>query len=163
MIATSPVSREHHARLTPHLADLAATGDLVGTATGAELRARLDVALEFLNGLLLPHLDAAERAFYPELERLLQNVHSMTPMRHEHAEIRALVADLGRRRATLGDGPVGAGASVAIRRDLFRLFDLLKVHLAEEQLYANLVERGLTPEGTAALAAAMEHDGILHR
>lgn len=159
MIATPMVTSEHHARLMPHVNDLAATGDLVGATTGAELRPRLDAACEFLTGTLLPHMDAAERAYYPELERQLQNRHSMTPMRREHEAIRALVATLDRRRTALGPGRVSPADAVALRRALFRLHAMLKIHLAEEQLYADIAEHGLSAEGQAGLAAAMQHEG----
>lgn len=160
MIATPTVTSQHHVRLMPHVNDLAATGDLVGTATGAELRPRLDAACEFLTGTLLPHMEAAERAYYPELERQLQNRHSMTPMRREHEVIRGLVAALDRCRVALGPGRVSPADAVAIRRALFRLHAMLKIHLAEEQLYADIAEHGLPAEGQAGLAAAMQHDGI---
>jgi len=42
---------------------------------------------------------------------------------------------------------------------LYRLYGLLKVHLAEELLYADIVEHGKSPEAEGALAAAMEHTG----
>ena len=83
-----------------------ATADLIGSVVGSELRPRLDETCEFLTGLLLPHMEAAERVLYPELERLMQNRHSMTPMRREHREIRALVADLDSRRLGIAPGPV---------------------------------------------------------
>jgi hypothetical protein len=160
MIANAPISTEHLARLGPGVNELAATGDRIATATGAELRPHLDSAAEFLTGLLLPHMEATERALYPELERLLQNRHSMTPMRREHEEIRALIADLDRRRRVLADGRIPVGTAIALRRILFRLHGLLKVHIAEEQLYANVAEHGLTPEALADLAVAMRHEGV---
>ena len=46
---------------------------------------RRDDTSTFLTGTLVPHVDAAERTLYPELERMLQNRHSMAPMRREHA------------------------------------------------------------------------------
>jgi len=160
MIAQRHVSAEHRARLTPHVDRLAATGDLVGSATGAELRPDLEAACTFLTGLLLPHMDAAERALYPELERLMQNRHSMTPMRREHEAIRSLVADLDARRLRMGDGRMSAGDAVALRRTLFQLHALLKIHLAEEQLYADLVEHGLSAEAEESLAEAMRHEDL---
>ena len=65
----------------------------------------LDETCAFLSDLLVPHMEAAERALYPELERLLQNRHSMTPMRREHDEIRAEVKKLDAMRASVGDQP----------------------------------------------------------
>ena len=159
MTAAPSVSTEHHARLQPHVDQLEQVAERVGTASGSELRPDLETAVSFLTDLLIPHMEAAERAFYPELERLMQNRHSMTPMRREHEEIRAIIGELDRRRIALTDGPLSTGDTVGLRRLLYRLHGLLKVHLAEEQLYAHIVERGLTPDAEAALAATMEHPG----
>ena len=160
MTATLPrVSVEHHDRLTRQIDLMPAVGDLIGTAPLTELRPKVDELSAFLTGLLIPHMDAAEQTLYPELERLLQNLHSMTPMRREHGEIRKLVADLGRFQARVDDGRLSTGDAVALRRVVFRLFALLKVHLAEEQLYLGIIEKGTSAESAAALAAAMEHAG----
>jgi hemerythrin-like domain-containing protein len=160
MAATLPnVSHEHHERLMHHLDAMTAVGDLVGAAP-SELRPRVDAVAAFLNGLLLPHMEAAEGTLYPVLERLLQNRHSMTPMRREHAEIRQLVAELVRLQLRLDDGPLHTGESVALRRVIFRLYAMLKVHLAEEQLYLGIIEQGVSAEGAEKLATAMDHLGI---
>jgi hypothetical protein len=160
MTATLPqVSVEHHERLMHQVDLMPGTGDLVGAAPLAELRPRIEGMSGFLTGLLIPHMDAAERTLYPELERLLQNRHSMTPMRREHDEIRKLVTDLVRRQHRLDDGRLPTGEAVALRRIIFRLYALLKVHLAEEQLYLGIIEQGVSPESAEALAAAMEHEG----
>lgn len=154
------ISLEHHERLTRHLDAMPAVGDLVGSAPVSELRPRVDQLAEFLNRLLLPHMEAAEKTLYGELERLLQNRHSMTPMRREHDEIRELVAELGRLQLLLAAGPLHTSDTVALRRVIFRMYAMLKVHLAEEQLYLGIIEHGVSAEGAAKLAAAMEHSGI---
>ncbi len=161
MTASLPrVSLEHHDRLMGHLDAMPAVGDLVGSAPAAELRPRVAELGEFLTGLLLPHMDAAERALYPELERMLQNRHSMTPMRREHDEIRELVAELGRLERRLDPGPLQTSETVALRRVIFRLYSMLKVHLAEEQLYLAIIEHDVSPDGAERLAAAMDHSGL---
>lgn len=160
MIASPSATRQHHARLQPNVDRLASTAALVGTSQDDELRSGLDEACSFLTGLLLPHMEATERVLFPELERLMQNRHSMTPMRREHQLIRDLVADLEHSRVALAAGPLSTGASLGLRRVLYRLHGILRVHLAEEQLYAHLVERGMTDAEKAALADALEHPGI---
>jgi iron-sulfur cluster repair protein YtfE (RIC family) len=160
MTATLPqVSVEHHQRLMHQVDRMPAVGDMVGAAPLAELGPKVDEMSTFLTGLLVPHMDTAEQTLYPELERLLQNRHSMTPMRREHGEIRKLVADLGRLQKGLDGGRLPTGDAVALRRVIFRLYALLKVHLAEEQLYLGIIEQGTSPESADALAAAMEHAG----
>jgi hemerythrin-like domain-containing protein len=161
MTASLPqVSLEHHERLTHHLDAMPAVGDLVGAAPVAELRPRVDEVAAFLNGLLLPHMEAAENTLYRELERMLQNRHSMTPMRREHDEIRQLVAELVRLQLRLGAGALHTSDAVALRRVIFRLYAMLKVHLAEEQLYLGVIEHGVSAESAEKLAAAMDHSGI---
>jgi hemerythrin-like domain-containing protein len=154
------VSLEHHDRLMRHVDAMPAVGDLVGIAPAAELRPRLDEVVAFLDGLLLPHMEAAEHTLYPELERMLQNRHSMTPMRREHDEIRALTVELARLQTRLDPGPLHTGETVALRRVIFRLYAMLKVHLAEENLYLGIIEHGVSAQDAEKLASAMDHSGI---
>lgn len=154
------VAHEHHERLMGHIDELPVLGDRIGSSPVAELAPVLDETVTFLTGLLIPHMEAAERALYPELERMLQNRHSMTPMRREHAEIRNLVDDLLRLQKDVDAGRLSTGEAVALRRVIFRLYALLKVHLAEEQLYVGIIEHGLSAEAAVVLGAAMEHRGI---
>ena len=91
---------------------------------------------------------------------MLQNRHSMTPMRREHVEIRTLVDDLARRRTGIDEGRLTVAEAVALRRVVFRLYAMLKVHLAEEQLYLDLVEHDVSAEAGETLASALEHAGI---
>ena len=114
----------------------------------------------FLTGTLIPHIDAAERTLYPELERILQNRHSMAPMRREHAEIRALVADFAKLTGELDATRVTLGRTLALRRVMFKLYALMKVHLAEEKAYLRIVEHGVTAEIGEVLAAALDHPGF---
>jgi hemerythrin-like domain-containing protein len=161
MSSTLPkVSHEHHERLTRHVDQMPAVGDLIGAVPVAELAPRLGEVCTFLTDLLVPHMAAAESALYPELERMLQNRHSMTPMRREHAEIRTLIEDLQKRRADVDRGKLTVGDAVALRRVLFRLYAFLKVHLAEEKLYLGIIDHGVSPEVGETLASAMEHAGI---
>jgi len=112
---------------------------------------------EFLNGTLLPHIDAAERTLYPELERMFQNRHSMAPMRREHDEVRRLAAEYGKLAGELGQAQVTLGRSLALRRVIFQLYALLKVHLAEEDAYLRIISRGVSTDIGDLIAAAMEH------
>ena len=161
MISTLPiVARDHHERLMRHVDQLPAIGDSIGSASIADLRREVNETATFLSGLLIPHMEAAERTIYPELERLLQNRHSMAPMRREHAEVRRLLGELLRIREVLDKEQLSTGDAFALRRIVFQLYALMKIHLAEEQLYVALIEHGVSAEAGEALAAAMEHAGI---
>jgi len=154
------VSHEHHERLVTRIDTMPEIGDMIGHAPVAELRPRVEELILFLEGLLLPHMEASERALYPELERMLQNRHSMATMRREHDEIRQLVAALADTRSKMDDGCHHTGDCVTLRRIVFRLYAMLKTHLAEEELYLAIIEQNESEEDDARLAAAMEHAGI---
>ncbi len=161
MTATlTQVSHEHHERLVQHIDTMPEIGDMIGHVPVAELKPRVEELSRFLVGLLLPHMEASERTLYPELERMLQNRHSMVSMRREHDEIRQLVSDLENLQRGFEDGCHHTGDCVALRRIVFRLYAMLKTHLAEEQLYLGIIEHGESDEDAVRLAAAMEHAGI---
>jgi hypothetical protein len=149
-------AHDHHERLLEHVNRIPADADALLTATPDAALASIRETRAFLTGTLLPHMEAAERALYPELERMFQNRHSMAPMRREHARIRELVGEFG----TLVDrdaGTVSLGRTLALRRVLFQLYALLKVHLGEEEAYLRIVERGVTDDVADAVTAALEH------
>ncbi len=159
LLSEPHVAREHHERLVQHVDRMPAVADLIDQKDVVALRLGVDETCDFLTKLLLPHMEAAERAFYPQLERILQNRHSMTPMRREHAEIRTAVDELVKIRQLVDSGHIGTGEAIRLRRALFRVYALLKVHLAEELLYDALVENKASAADEEALARAMEHAG----
>ena len=151
------VAHEHHERLMTHVDTMPALGDMLLTAKPDALRAPIAEMDTFLSGLLVPHLEAAEAALYPELERMMQNRHSMTPMRREHAEIRKLAGDFHTVGHEVTEMSPSLARSLALRRIVFRLYALLKIHLAEEELYVGIVNKGVTTEVSDLLAAALDH------
>ncbi|MEP7380009.1 MAG: hemerythrin domain-containing protein [Chloroflexota bacterium] len=157
--STAPVVHEHNERLVRHVDRIPGVIDLMERGAIDEFRFALDETSDFLTDLLLPHMDAAERVVYPELERMLQNRHSTAPLRREHDSIRSAVDDVSRLRAVADQEPLSTNEKVALRRILYRLYALLKIHMAEELLYAELVEHGASPDAEEALAAAMAHGG----
>ncbi|MCJ7710343.1 MAG: hemerythrin domain-containing protein [Chloroflexi bacterium] len=151
------VAHEPHARLLDHIDQMPALADSMLTARSSEVKAGLAEMSAFLSETLLPHIDAAERTVYPELERMFQNRHSMAPMRREHEEIRKHVTVLGGLARQLGESQVTIGRTLGLRRVMFQLYALLKVHLAEEEAYLRIVEHGMDTEAADVMAAAMEH------
>ena len=161
MTPTLPrVTHEHHERLMRHVDEMPAVGKMILTAPMEELRPRLAELDGWLTELLIPHLEAAEKTLYPELERMLQNRHSMAPMRREHVEIRRLVAEFSRLVKALGDQRPKIGKTVALRRVLYRLYALLEIHLVEEEVYVPIINHGVSDEAAEVMAAALNHSGI---
>jgi hypothetical protein len=155
--ALPKVAHAHHERLMVGVDRMPAIGDLLLTAPEAELAPKLEELETFLTGTLLPHMETAEPTLYPELERMLQNRHSMTPMRREHAEIRRLTAEFSGLRVGLRDAKHSLRKVVAIRRVVFQLYALLKIHIAEEEMYIRIIDHDATAEASEVLAAALEH------
>jgi len=163
MTSTLPrVTHEHHERIMSHVDHLPAIGDMLLSAPIEELRPKLDEIDELLNGLLLPHIAAAEANLYPELERLLQNRHSLAPLRQEHEAIRRRAAEVTGLVAAIQERRPSVGQAVALRRVIYRLYTLLKIHLAEEEIHIRLIDRGVAPEAAEVIAAAMEHPVGVH-
>ena len=79
-------------------------------------------------------------------------------MRSEHDEIRRLVGEFVDAPADVGEGRMSLGRSLALRRVMFQLYALLKIHLAEEDAYLRIVDRGGGRRDSAdVIAAALEH------
>jgi hemerythrin-like domain-containing protein len=161
MTETLPrVAHQHHERLLHEVDRMPETGDLLLTGDAIDVRRAAHETGSFLTGTLIPHVDAAERSLYPELERMLQNRHSMAPMRREHAQLRLLVGDFARLTEQLDAGSIPLGRRLALRRVLFQLYALLKIHLAEEEAYLRVVDNGVSDDVADLLAAALDHPGF---
>jgi hypothetical protein len=52
---------------------------------------------------------------------------------------------------------VTLGRTLAVRRVLFQVYALLKVHIAEEEAYLRIVDHAVESDVADILAAAMEH------
>ena len=150
-------AHEHHERILAHVDRMPEMADALLTAHADDAKSEIASLFAFFEGTLLPHIDAAERSVYPELERMFQNRHSMRPMRDEHDEIRRLVGEFGTLSADVREGRMSLGRSLALRRVMFQLYALLKIHLAEEDAYLRIVERAGGSDSSEAIAAALEH------
>jgi iron-sulfur cluster repair protein YtfE (RIC family) len=160
MTQTLPqVTHEHHERILRHVDAMPATADKLLTADAATAVTDLDGLVRFLNDTLLPHVATAETALYPELERMFQNRHSMAPMRREHEEVRTLVASLTQLTAEAHAKGITIARTLGIRRVLFNLYAMLKIHLAEEEALLHLMDKGVTDDVAELLATAMAHEG----
>jgi hypothetical protein len=150
-------TQHHHELMMPHIDALPALAETIDTVRPEAFAARFEVEYRFIHDQMLPHIDAVERRIYPELERLLQNRHSMIPMRHEHRELRRLIAALGDYRPGVAAGSLDEGEAMGLRRVLYRLHAMYKVHLAEEEHYLAVLEGSLSPEERDALAQSLDH------
>ncbi|MEP7380007.1 MAG: hemerythrin domain-containing protein, partial [Chloroflexota bacterium] len=148
---------EHHDRIMPHVDALPELAEMIGRVPLEDFAKRFEHECQFIVGQLMPHIDAIEQALYADLERLMLGRHSMQPMRDEHEQLRRLFSSLFRYRAGVAAGELDDASAIGLRRVLYRLFSLMKVHLAEEELYLQVIDRELSPAETDALARSIDH------
>lgn len=150
-------SQDHHDRLQPHVDRLLVLAEMVGTVDCSAIHALFEDEYAFIVGQLVPHMEAIEATLYDRLERLMGGRHSMAPMRQEHEAMARLVEELGRYRDHIEGCAWSAVEGMALRRALYRLHALLKVHLAEEELYLGVLDQNLSDEEKDVLARGIDH------
>jgi iron-sulfur cluster repair protein YtfE (RIC family) len=150
-------SQDHNETIRLHVARLPALAEMIDRASPAEFAAALEPEYAFISEQLLPHMATIERSLYGELERLMGARHSMSPMRQEHETVRRLIELLGDYRRQVTDGGLGDADAMGLRRVLYRLYSILQVHLAEEELYLRVLDHNLSDEEKDVLAGAIDH------
>ena len=157
MTSLSQASHEHHDRLMPHVERLAQLAGMLGESVPAGFSEACEAEHRFITGQLLPHIEAIETTLYGELDQLMEGRHSMAPMRREHAELRRLIDSMGEYHELVTLGQLGPAEAIGLRRALYRLHAMLRVHLAEEELYLRVLDRNLSAKEIDQLARGIEH------
>lgn len=160
---TQPL-REEHAELVPHIAALAAAGDAVGGVDVTELMGMVDASYEFLADELIPHARAEEAALYPAVQRAVGAPEITATMARDHVEVGALTAELASLRHRLrGASGLDDDLANGLRRVLYGLYHLVKVHFAkEEEVYLPILEERLSESEAKQMFADM-HAASRHR
>ena len=158
MTSVTMAGHEHHERILAMIDGLPALADMLDQRPRpARFEERFASVQAFITGTLVPHMETVESTLYPELDRLMQNRHSMAQMRREHDEIRGLVERLGTFGEAIRAGALGPAGSMGLRRVLYRLYAMLKVHIAEEEEYLRVLEHSLSDKEQAELVRGLEH------
>lgn len=151
---TAPL-REEHRELLPHVETLKRAADAAGSAPAGEFFALVDSALAFLTGHLIPHATAEEQALYPVVCRVMGAAEATNTMSLEHVEVGKMTEELQHVRENLD--PENEADLRAVRRILYGLYTLVRVHFAEEEeVYLPLLDARLSPEEAHAMFEAME-------
>lgn len=150
-------SHEHHELIEPHVDRLPELAGMIGRVTPEVFSATFQEECSFIVGRLVPHMEAIETTLYGRLEEVMNRRHSMAPMRQEHEELRGLFASLCRYSELVAEEQLSENDEIGLRRVLYRLYSMLKVHLAEEELYLGVLDRNLSAEEKDALAAGIDH------
>jgi hypothetical protein len=159
MGSLSETSHEHHELIEPHVDRLPELAGMIGRATPETFSATFQEECSFIVGRLVPHMETIETTLYGRLEELMDGRHSMLPMRREHDQLRGLFGSLCEYAELVAARSMTQGDEIGLRRVLYRLFAMLKVHLAEEELYLGVLEGSLSPEEQDALARGIDHAG----
>lgn len=157
MSSLHDTSHEHHEQIEPHLDRLPELAQMIDRATPEAFSAAFQRECRFIAGQLVPHMEAIETTLYGRLEQVMEGRHSMAPMRHEHERLRGLFGSLCEYRDLVAEGHLSEADEIGLRRVLYRLYAMLKVHLAEEELYLGVLDRNLTAEDKDSLARGIDH------
>ncbi|MFF7795678.1 hemerythrin domain-containing protein [Streptomyces sp. NPDC007991] len=159
-IVTTLTQQLHHEHehLLPHIEALRTVADTVGRATPEALGTALADLQLFLADHLIPHAEAEERVLYPAVARVMGAAEATATMSREHAEVGRLARELGTLREAMGRDGLNGEGQAALRRVLYGLYTLVKVHFAkEEEIYLPLLEERLTASETEQLLAELAH------
>jgi hemerythrin-like domain-containing protein len=157
MIGAMKPLHDEHESLLPHIEALRTAADAVGSWEVDDLRSAIADADDFLRGTLFPHAAAEEHVLYREVEHVLGTPDATRTMRRDHEEIRRLTAELESLRSALSGPPLSGEQANDLRRVLYGLFAILRLHFAkEEEEYIPLLEAHLSASGVAAMFQRME-------
>jgi iron-sulfur cluster repair protein YtfE (RIC family) len=143
--------RDEHGELRARIEVLRTVADAIGSATTESIREGVGQAYTFLIHQLIPHAQAEEQVLYPTVGRLLRVVESTETMTRDHLEVVRLTEELEALRLQLFYTPVSEADEQALRRVLYGLYAIIKLHLAkEEEIYLPIVEARLPCAGYLA-------------
>jgi hemerythrin-like domain-containing protein len=157
MTSLTEALREEHRGLLSHIEALREAADSVGEVSLESLRRGVDEAHEFLVHHLIPHAQAEERALYPAVAKAMGAAEATATMSRDHVEVGLLTEQLGALRSGMLGNTLAAAQVRELRRVLYGLYALVKVHFAkEEEIYLPILEARLTSEEARRVAEAME-------
>jgi iron-sulfur cluster repair protein YtfE (RIC family) len=141
----------------PHVETLRLAGDSIREALTAADRALIDNARAFLTHHLIPHALAEEKALYPVVRKVMGAEEGTATMSRDHIEVERLTKELELLRSQTTQTKITAQQVNSLRRVLYGLYALVKVHFAkEEEIYLPLLDAHLKPEDARAMFSAME-------
>ncbi|HEX6580926.1 MAG TPA: hemerythrin domain-containing protein [Actinomycetota bacterium] len=149
--------REEHSHLRAGIESLRTVGDDVGRLDVAVLRYEVEDVYRFLSHRLLAHIAVEEEVLYPAIARLNGYGAAAGIMRRDHAEVSDAVRELYALRQELERGTFGETEAAALRRVLYGLYQLLKVHMAnEEEICLPALDQALSEGQVRELAEEIE-------
>lgn len=153
---TQPL-RDEHKKLLPHLGHILGIADEIREGSDPGLVACVGKVHGFLKDHLLDHARVEEEALYPVVARAIGAPEATATMSRDHVEIGRLVDELGSLKAQLTGNAITPTQANALRRVLYGLHAMVKLHFAkEEEVYLPMLDARLTPNEGSALLEALE-------
>ena len=150
--------REEHQELLPQIERLRAVADVIGDASVETLQQAVDEVYAFLTLQLIPHAHAEDAALYQVVGRFMGAAQATATMSRDHVEVGRLTDELAAVRLEITASHRDDRQAKMLRRILYGLYALIKVHFAkEEEIYLPLLEARLTGDEARELFDAMEH------
>ena len=140
---------EEHREFAPHLQLIRTVADRLDTYAPAEARTELERIRWFLLERLPQHEREEEEAVYPVVAQLMGGEDPMGSMERAHLEIEHLARVFGTLMSDLPDEGPGPEDLVDLRRVLYGLHAVLRLHFAQEN------------EAYSWLASEREHDDLV--
>lgn len=155
-ILTQPLHDEHQ-ELLPEVDRILRVAEQVGHESPAVIRPAVDQVYEFLAFHLIPHAQAEEAALYPAVQKALGSPEATRTMSRDHVEVGRYIEELASLKDGLSNASWNDRQAASLRRVLFGLYALVKVHFAkEEEVYLPILDQRLTSEAAHQMFAAME-------
>jgi iron-sulfur cluster repair protein YtfE (RIC family) len=155
---TEPLRAEHK-ELLPQVESLRIAGESIHVHLfSPTIREQVEIAYKFLTRELIPHARAEDLALYPVVQKVMGAKEATATMSRDHLEVDRLTAELGDMLIKLDHAAITDEQANSMRRILFGLYALVKVHFAkEEEIYLPLLDARLSEKDAAAMFEAMEH------
>jgi iron-sulfur cluster repair protein YtfE (RIC family) len=153
---TQPL-RDEHKELYPHVEALRLAGDAVYESLTTSAHDKIEESYKFLTQQLLPHAQAEEKALYPMVQKAMGAAQATATMSRDHVEVDRLTQELGTLRIHRTQLSITFDQARSLRRVLYGLYTLVKVHFAkEEEIYLPLLDSKLTAEEAHTMFENME-------
>ena len=153
---TQPLKDEHK-ELFPHVDRIRQVAEKIGEAPAGEIRSGIEEVYDFLAYHLKPHAEAEEAALYPVVQKVLGSPEATLTMSRDHVEVGRYIEELATLKQALATRDPNREQITSLRRVLFGVYGLVKVHFAkEEEVYLPILDRRLTSESAREMFEAME-------
>lgn len=153
---TQPL-RDEHRELLPQVETLRQAGDAINESLSSLAHTRIEEAYTFLTRQLIPHAQAEDKALYPMVQKVMRSPQATATMSRDHQEVKNLTEELGTLRVHHTQLFITFDQAMALRRVLYGLYALVKVHFAkEEEIYLPILDAKLTAEEAQEMFEHME-------